>query len=397
LSRHTGTPEGDALAAVLGNDAARLTLCFETDVWRTRRELRQGGARIELAFDIGTIRAGASVLPLAEVEFELLHGGVDALVAVARRWAARHGLWLDTRSKALRGHLLATDEAAEPAVKSSAPLLEAHDDPDAALRCMVRSALLQILPNASALAADAGGPEHLHQARIGLRRLLAALREFGAWSDAVDGQWAIDARQLFGELGRARDRDAIAAALWPALREAGAPLWQLHAMPAVADAGAVFRAPAATQCLLGLIGFACTTAAPPTDDKRPALKDLAQARLRRLHRQVHGAGEGFALQDSASRHRARKRLKRLRYGAEFTSALWPDRAWAAYSERLRRAQDALGAMQDNAVAEPLYRAEAEHDPRAWFAVGWLVARREALVADAGRALRDLGKTPKFMR
>lgn len=395
-SRHDGTPEGDALAAALGTDAARLALCFETDVWRTRRELREGGARIELAQDIGTIRTGASVLPLAEVEFELLHGGVDVLVAVARRWASRHGLWLDTRSKALRGHLLAAGSAAEPAVKSSTPLLEVHNDPDAALRCIVRSALAQILPNASALAGGGAGPEHLHQARIGLRRLLAALREFGAWSDAVDGQWAIDARQVFGELGRARDRDAIASALSPALREAGAPLWQLSAEAAVADAGAVFRAPAATQCLLGLIGFACTTAAPPTDE-RPALKELAQARLGRLHRQVHRAGKGFALQDSASRHRARKRLKRLRYCAEFTSALWPERAWAAYSERLRRAQDALGAMQDNAVAEPLYRAEAERDPRAWFAVGWLVACREVLVAEAGRALRNLGKTPKFMR
>jgi triphosphatase len=393
---HAGTPEGEALAAALGDDAARLAVCFETDVWRTRRELREGGARIELALDIGTIRAGASVLSLAEVEFELLHGGVDALVAVAGRWASRHGLWLDTRSKALRGHLLAMGAAAEPAVKSIAPPLKAHDDPDAALRCMVRSALSQILPNASALAAGTAAPEHLHQARIGLRRLLAALREFGAWSDAVDGQWAIDARQMFGELGRARDRDAIAATLWPSLREAGAPRWQLDAAPAATDAGAAFRAPAATQCLLGLIGFACTTATAP-NDARPPLKDLAQARLRRLHRQVHGAGKDFVLQDSASRHRARKRLKRLRYCAEFTSALWPARAWTAYSERLRRAQDALGVMQDNATAEPLYRAEAEHDPRAWFVVGWLVARREVLVAEAGGALRNLGKTPKFLR
>ena len=396
-TRHDGTPEGDALAAALGTDAARLVLCFETDVWRTRRELREGGTRIELALDIGTIRAGASVMPVAEVEFELLHGGVDLLVAVARRWALRHGLWLDTRSKALRGHLLAAGSAAEPAVKSSAPLLEAHENPDAALRCIVRSALSQILPNASALATEAGAPEHLHQARIGLRRLLAALREFGAWSDAVDDQWAVNARQVFGELGRARDRDAIASALSPALREAGAPLWQLSAETAAADAGAVLRGPAATHCLLGLIGFACTTATAQNDQERPALKELAQARLGRLHRRVHRAGKGFALQDSASRHRARKRLKRLRYCAEFTSALWPERAWAAYGERLRRAQDALGAMQDNAVAEPLYRAEAEHDPRAWFAVGWLVARREALVAEAGRALRNLGRTPKFMR
>lgn len=393
---HAGTPEGDALAAALGNEAARLALCFETDVVRIRRELRHRGARIELALDRGTIRAGASTLPLAEIEFELLHGGVDALVDVARRWAARYALWLDSRSKALRGHLLVENRAAAAAVKSSAPLLDAHDDPDAALRCIVRNALAQILPNGSALAAGGAGPQHLHQARVGLRRLLSALREFGAWSDAVDGQWATDLRQMFGELGRARDRDAIAATLWPALRGAGAPLWQWAAAPATADAGAVFRAPATTQCLLGLIGFAGSPAAT-VNEARPALKGLVQARLRRLHRQVHSAGQGFAAQDSASRHRTRKRLKRLRYCAEFTSALWPERAWAAYSERLRGAQDALGAMQDNEVALPLYRAEAEHDARAWFAVGWLIARHEALVAEAGQALRHLGKAPKFMR
>ena len=120
---HEGTAEGKALTASLAGAGDGLALRFETDVCRTRRVLRVGRSRVEVALDVGSIRAGAATLPLHEVEFELLAGSVADLVAVATRWAGRHHLWLDARSKAERGHLLADSKAASPATKAAAPLL----------------------------------------------------------------------------------------------------------------------------------------------------------------------------------------------------------------------------------------------------------------------------------
>jgi triphosphatase len=397
LSLHAGTPEGEALMQCLGGRAGDLVLRFETAVQRIRRELRAGGARVELALDLGVIRAGAATLPIAEIEFELLSGPVDGLLALAARWAERHHLWIDTRSKAERGHLLVAGLLASPATLARRPAIAADAAPDAALRSMVGHALMQILPNAAALAAGVAGPEHVHQARVGLRRLVCALRDFGAWSGDVEAAMRDSARQVFGQLAGRRDRDAIAAWLWPRLREAGAPVWAFDAGAAPADPGPLMRLPATTLWLLALMRFAHGLPAPAAAADTPTLVDRARAPLRRLHRRVHRAGQAFERQDSASLHRARKQLKRLRYGAEFLAALWPRRAFAAYLRRLRAAQEALGALQDAEVAEALYRAQTEHEAGAWFAVGWLAASRDALRERARLALEQLGPVPKFLR
>ena len=395
IARHAGTRVGDALRETLAGQDATLGLRFETDVWRTRRELLVGGARIEIAFDEGVLRAGESTLPVCEVEFELLGGPVSGLIEAAAHWAARHGLWIDVRSKAERGHWLADGCGAVPATKAAMPHVSRVSAPAAALRECLRCALAQVLVNGAWIAAAAGQPEHVHQARVGLRRLTTLLREFGAWSDAADVQWSDGARSMFKALSATRDRDAVAAWLGPALRAAGGTLPSLGEAAPASDAAAVFRSCETTQWLLQLLAF--VQPPPSLDGAAGDLRALARPRLARLHRQVHRAGQEFDALDDAARHRARKRLKRLRYATESLSALWPVKALAVYAQRLRDAQEALGRLQDATVAETMLRDAAALDVDAAFALGWLAARRDGLVADAGRALRALGAVPKFLR
>lgn len=67
LARHANTPAAEALARALGmtvlagdGRAQGLALHFETDIQRLSRVVRlPGGTRVELAFDVGVIRAGA--------------------------------------------------------------------------------------------------------------------------------------------------------------------------------------------------------------------------------------------------------------------------------------------------------------------------------------------------
>lgn len=407
LARHDGTPAGDALRAT-GVEAAALQPLFAADVRRLVRRVRSGGVRVEVACDEGELVAGDARLPLAEVEFELVSGPTAALLALAGRWVERHGLWLDVRTKAERGDLLARGRAAADATHAAAPAIEPADTPDAALRAMVRACLAQVLPNASAIAAGVHQAEHVHQLRVGLRRLRTALRDFGDAAADLDPAWEPALAQVFARLGAARDRDALAASLLPALAAAGAPVVALPTTAVAEDPGQPLREPAWTRLLLALIGFANGGEPPPAPAAEPAwalppqaragdLRDWARQRLKRAHRRAVAGADSFATLPEADQHRVRKRVKRLRYSVEFLSALYPAKAVARYLKLLRPAQEALGEYNDVLVAEAAFRDLRDADARAWFALGWLSARRADCLAACARALQRLAEAEGYWR
>jgi len=157
LARHDGTPAGTRLREALGG--AMPVERFATDIVRWRRVVRTRGsagtAIVELAFDEGQVRAGTADRAVCELEFELIDGAPSALPALAARWVARHGLWLDVRSKAEVGHRLASASAV-PAVGAEPPMISARMGPRRALAALVQSCLGQVLPNLAELAAPLG-------------------------------------------------------------------------------------------------------------------------------------------------------------------------------------------------------------------------------------------------
>lgn len=232
LARHAGTPAGLALAAALGPDAGPLGLVFETDVRRSLALLpAAGGAMVEAALDEGEIRAAGQRLALCELELELRSGEPAALLALADDWVARHGLWLDTRSKAERGEDLARGPASVAALREAR-----RPDEGAALQQQVSAILGPLLANASVLADSALPSEalqaHLRHWHRGLGDLLHVL----------------GVADLAG--GTQRPHPAWA----PALIELLAPL-DAGAGPSVAVAGRVIRSPRLTRLMLALLGW----------------------------------------------------------------------------------------------------------------------------------------------
>ena len=388
-ARHAGTEAGELLSAALGDKPGALRAIFATDVMRTHRLIRSGGAVIELAFDVGRLIAGDARQPLCELEFELKSGPLAALFALAERWALRHGLWLDVRSKAERGELLARGESANPPRRAMPPALTGTMSAGAASRALVAACLEQVLPNLSALAADTGNADHLHQARIGLRRLRTALTLFG--TDALDPAWDAGVAALFSQMGSQRDQDALRAGLLPELIAAGAPpeLTLITAPTAAPSAGELLRGTAHLPLLLQLLSFALgrDAAAAAAADTTIAVKRSAATALAALRRKLQKAARRFDSMDDTERHQLRKRLKRLRYTIELVSPLFDGKKLRRELTALRPAQDALGRYHDLCVAEALFRNQAAADPRAWFAVGWLTASRNAQVAVTGLALK----------
>lgn len=405
LARHGRTPAASALRELLqGGADAELVEVFATDVRRTRREVRTGGgAVVEIALDQGEVQGAGRVAPVLELEFELLRGPPSALAALAARWVGRHHLWLDVRSKAERGDRLARALDAVPAVKATRPFLHPELSGAQALRAVLGNCLEQVLANACELAAGSGTPEHLHQCRIGLRRLRCALRDFGGLAGdaapAAAAAWQAHASGLFRRLGGTRDRDALQEHLLPALVAAGAPFRELPPVAVTAeDPGAVLREREANGLWLEMLAYVHAEDPPAAPgSSRPQLRAAVHATLQRLHRQVARDALRYAELDEAAQHRARKRLKRLRYGVEFCCTLFPAAAVERYIAAVRPAQDALGERQDLLVAQSLFEAQLPADPRAWFAVGWLAARRAQVVARCSETLAAVAQAPPFWR
>jgi triphosphatase len=385
---HDGTPPGQRLRAVL--DAlpdAPLRCQYRTDVRRRTRALRVRGAVLELAFDRGSIVAGERSLPLCELEIELLRGEPAALLTTVRTWVLRHGLWLDTRSKAERGTLLAAGQDRAPARKAKAVTLADGASLSDARRTVLRECLQQVAVNASQVASGDFGDEHVHQLRVGLRRLRTALRLFER-----DGDFAALAEPsaaLFRALGAARDAAAVAAPLREQLSQALAATGLVLDPPTLpvgdaVDPAALLRASAAQALLLDTM--AQTLPQPVPADPSPAAAQLTK-RLNRWHRAVTEAAAGFAALDDEARHKLRRQVKRLRYGVEFAQELWGAKRVARYLRALAALQERLGALNDVTVALAGFRAGDARDPATLFALGWLAARRAALIADCAPALK----------
>jgi triphosphatase len=397
VSRHAGTPCGERLAELLAPGrpgAPVLQAQFQTDIWRRMRTLRVGRSRVEVAYDSGAITAGAQRMPVDDLEVELDTGDAAAVVEVARRLMLRHGLWLDVASKAERGERLALHRQHGAAPRACALKLDPAMDADSALRAVVGNCLRQILPNASEIARGSFGDEHVHQLRVGLRRLRTALRFFEGWTRAIPETWSERLATLFRGLGLVRDRDALAASLLPSLQAAGAPMVELPPAPEGPTPTELMRSKEANALWLELLAWQ----AVPTEPREDAAQELGAsiaARLARWHRRVARAGKRWDELDDAARHQLRRRAKRLRYAAEFAASLYKSAAVARYLARLAPLQDSLGRYNDLCVALATYRAAVGDDARAWFAIGWLTSRRELLLAESGKALKDFARSKPF--
>lgn len=421
---HAGTPVGSALLSVLQQAEGSLRQVMGTDIWRRARTVRVPGGAVELAFDVGRIEAGPADaprrLPVCELEIELKHGNPQAVVAAARRWVARHGLWLDTRSKAELGNLLVRDVAMAAPRRAAEVILVKSMAPAKAFDAVLRSCLEQISVNASQIASGTHEPEHVHQLRVGLRRLRTALAFFDGkrLAEALDAPTrdalATDAASLFRQLSEARDRDAVAGPLAIQLARALAAVGQPGEPPMPPSTGAevdptlLLRQASAQRLMLNLIsrvqGDGPVVAPPPAvafDVAEPpaplTLRERLAQRLNRWHRQVVIDAERFDALDDEGRHRLRKHIKRLRYAAEFSAAVFDERAVRRYLRGLRALQERLGTLNDIAVGITLYTAAAPSDARALFALGWLAAQREqALKACRPDLKRFVGLT-RFWR
>ena len=233
--RHAGTPVGARLLALLA-DGTPLQPIYRTDIRRLHRRVRLGGAVIELAYDRGHILAGSRKARVDEIEFELIRGPRAALLSLAVRWAHRHGLWWDVRTKSERGYRLALGLDMVPATPALRLRLPAAGVAAQAVGPLLQRVLAQCLPNAAEMASGSGGVTHRVALRQGLAQLSRLLHAAAASADEPDALLALAA-------------DCQALAVGALAGEADG---------ADADAGVAVRGPVFNRLMLHTLALALT-------------------------------------------------------------------------------------------------------------------------------------------
>jgi len=199
---------GTALEALVGRKLRRrLKPMFETRVARTVYPLSSSTGEIEFTVDRGTIAAGDRSAPLCEIELELKRGSQTDLFNVARELMQAVPARLEFRSKSQRGYELLDDKGDAPMTAERVDLVAGISTGDG-FKAIGRACLRQIVGNAPALLK--GDPEGVHQMRVGLRRLRAALSLFAdLLPDPQTAAIKTGLQWLQGELGPAREFEVL--------------------------------------------------------------------------------------------------------------------------------------------------------------------------------------------
>ena len=409
LSRHTDEKIGKLIMSALKikpNGLIPLLMpLYETDVQRLKFTVKHAGSLIEIALDQGMVISGGRSATLCELEIELKQGKPEHAIALARTWCAKYGLWLSTINKSIKGQrlydgLLSSQLKQKNLDKNTKLVGKANGQQ--LVKAVFQSCLNQILANASEIASGSQNAEHIHQLRVGIRRLRTAMRELTVLVDGIDTAWEKPLIDAFRALGQHRDNDHLNHVLQPQIVAEGGSDVSTHMDAAkLLDAGLVVRSKVFQDTLLCLIAFVNSSYlngsdlsdAEDSDAKNAAdnakenykhkkVTKILANRLDKLHEKIIKEGKKFLALTETQQHSVRKHFKRLRYLAEFSAPIFvtsstEKKRSLAFITALKPVQDALGLYNDELIALQTYRTLAATDQRAWFGAGWLSARRKS--------------------
>jgi len=339
----------------------------EKTAWKQRGKLRPifsvqverlslplGNVQIDI--DKGRIEKDGDFASVCEIEFELKSGAMAEAVPKIRDTLESVAAELSFVSKSARGFALGVEPG--PLARHAEPLAfdqglgTADGFQTIALSCLSHLA-------SNKIAVQQGEAAGIHQMRIGLRRLRAAVSLFGdVLHDAPRQTISAELKWLTGELGPARDFEVLLSdeALKAAFDDAVQRDKLLSALDRQRLDG-LARAKAAVESeryrlllletVLWIIGDACK---PGETSVSAFAEQEMPRRLRKILKKLKRVDD---LDDNA-RHRLRIAVKKLRYGTEFFEPVFgsksgDDNNGKDFSRALKSLQDGLGRLHDFAV------------------------------------------------
>jgi triphosphatase len=402
-----------ALAPLLNNQIKReLRPLFETSVERTVVPLRFGKSEIEVAFDLGRINAPDNHDSISEIELELKKGRRSDMAALARRLARAFPVGYAARAKSERGYALL--EGTQHAAVSARPVQVVPTMTTAgAFGVIAFECLRQVAANEGAVRRS--DPEGVHQMRVGLRRLRAAMSLF---KDMLEGREteAIkkDLKWLTEQLGPARDYDVLVSeGIAPVLEQHPdrAELRLLesdfevarhkgHAVARSAVEGPRYRRVLLDAALWVLDGeWRKNRDALATALRERPVTAFVRDELKRRSRKITKTVRRLDELSARRRHKLRIAVKKMRYACEFLEAPIAreagKKAARKFDRTLKVLQSGLGKLNDIAVHARLASGLApSKTTQKAFAIGYLVGQESAM---SRRLLRDAALAGKQMK
>jgi CHAD domain-containing protein len=378
---HRASPVGALLDAALGNAPLSPVPVSSLALKRRTLLMRTNGARIQVALIEGTLSRDASLRrPIREIELCLKSGPPAAVYQVGRRLAEQQAMYLEPGDPLGTAAALAQGRVGPAPIQARPPQLAPGLTRETALKLMIQACLHQIVGNIASLMAGSTDPEHLHQLRVGLRRLRSVLRLFGAWASVPADSWEQALSKPSQSLGALRDMDVLRSEVLPRLAELGGP----HIEPdtkklAAGSLQAILGSPSFTGVLISMLAYAHAEASPALEAGQAS--KLARKKLSKLSKRLRTEAKDFATTDDLERHRLRKRFKRLRYSLEMASGLLPDGKSLQMLSSIKPVQDALGQYNDMCMADAHFR-RLPNSPGAELALAWTAARRAEALSQA---------------
>ncbi|UPJ51621.1 CHAD domain-containing protein [Bradyrhizobium sp. 200] len=386
----------------------KLKPVFETSVHRITMPVRTKRSELELAIDRGRIVAAEHTSRIEEVELELKSGAAKDLFRVAKVLERKLAAELCLRGKADEGYDLVNGRHAQ-AVFAEPIELGKRMTAIEGFQAIARSALRHFSGNVEAIRKL--DPEGVHQMRVGLRRLRAAISLFSkVLPDAKTEEIKTELRWLTSELAPARELDVfLEEKIGPVAREiisqrGGKAIAREFADKRAAARERASKAVNSPRCRALLVDVLqwIETQHGRTDAANSELGEFGAKLLDRRMRKADKDAEKLPEMTATERHKFRIRMKKLRYAAEFFESLFRSKprrkALAHLSKHAKKIQDALGSLNDFIADRKMAADAALHAPpqdrraRA-FASGIIVGREDEqakpLMKAAAKELRAL--------
>ena len=387
---------------------------FETTVSRTIVPVRYRGSLLELAIDQGQVKTGRLRLPIHEIEVELKKGRPQAVIALGKKLASKLQAAFGVLSKAERGYALRRSKVNQ-SVCATPVVLSPNMMAAEAFEAIAMSCLHHFAANRRAVMAERS--EGVHQMRVGLRRLRAAISLF---EDVLGGpeteRIKTDLKWLTEELGPARDMDVL-------MEETIDPLVESTPQPRSANAlkndieskrdKDFTRALVAVQSdryrhlvlqtALWIMGgrWRKYGADLVVARRKMSVQQFATQELGRRAAKIVKKLDKIEDLSSKQQHKLRIAVKKLRYAVEYFESLYNGkqitRRRKGFAEILKALQSSLGKLNDIRVHWALARKYADEKrrrrnavPKA-FAMGLLSGQERTRVSGLLKAAKRDGK------
>jgi len=348
-------------------------------------------------------------------------------ISVGQRLADDIPVEVALKSKSERGYELVEGDAPSP-IKTVSASLSRKLTTEAAFKSVARACLHHLIANVPVL--RAGNPEGLHQARVSLRRLRAAISLFsGILHDGQTETIKRELKWLTGELAPARELDVIIkkvvqAPNKPKHRNKGLARlkddFTSQRQDAFKRAQSAFATARYRALALDLVTWMESGDWTRNDDdlrralrERPIAK-TASEQLSFRWKRILKRGKRLSSLSSQKRHKLRIAAKKLRYASEFFASVFRRKANVRRQKRfiagLKGLQDSLGDLNDIVANEAVSARLAqqtkpnqtsEDQAGKAFSAGRLAgteeARFAAVLKSAGKAYKTFSNTMPFWK